>query len=288
MWHWSRKPWIALKVLGPGGNYPSFSIRRSGHLYVPDGSIVWSAVLQPPLPDDWETGEFTPLSPQQIALFSAITLCERDPWNNGNPVITHGADLYLDPEVVGCDLAAPEVEAQLRQCIAEQEVSQGGVTDARLPGSAYSIGPMGSLEDALALLDLIDTSDELLLAGLARLLGACRLISPPMYELEEAAISMFISMGAALEYIRQSLIQEDGGDVPFSSVSGYLEATFPEGGVVAEYFREMYEYRVVATHPSSRLGDYWAIPLMVGDVYHLRKSMLILYRHIILGDTPDE
>jgi hypothetical protein len=288
VWHWSRKPWIALKVLGRSGSYPSFTIRQPGHLYVPEPDLVWTAVLQPPLPDDWEVGEFTPLSPQQIALFSAIALCERDPWNNGYPVVTHGIDAYLDPETVGFDLSDPSVEATLRQFLADKSAAGEGLTSVWESQNVYTIRDVGAYDDALELLANIDTADELLLAGLARLLGACRLLSSPAQEIEEASISMFISMGAALEHLRQVLAGQNGAELPFSRVSEYLEETFPDGAGVADYFREMYETRVIATHPSSRFGDYWAIPLMVGDVYHFRKSMMILYRHIILGDIPDE
>ncbi len=94
-------------------------------------------------------------------------------------------------------------------------------------------------------------------------------------------------MGAALEYIRLQLCETMGSsNVPFSEVSNYFRRTFPHGDEVAEYFELRYEERIIATHPANRWGEFWAVPLMMGDVYHLRKSLIGLYRHILLGEVP--
>ena len=281
MWHWSSKPLIAIKLLSESGHYPDFAIREPRHLYLPGSELTWTAVLQPSLPDDWEVAEFTPLSPEQVALFSAVALCESDPWNNGIPLLTHATDAVADPREVGSDLSDPTTIVRLRQIAESAAVNRWR---RRPSGSSerFHIRRFGSAEDAHDLLTNIDTSDELLLAGLARYLGACRLIATTN-ELEEASLSLFISMGAGLEFIRQSLAT-DNEDVPFKRVSEHLAEAFPQGIEVAEYFEEMYDTRVVAIHPSSRFGDYWTVPLMVDDVFWLRQSLIGLYRYILLGD----
>src|SRR5690348_7568840 len=117
MWHWSKKPVIALKALARNGSYPSFEIRRAGHLYLPREDLTWSAVVQPSLPADWEVGEFTPLSPEQVALFASIALSERDPWNNGVPLLTHWVSAFADPAEVGADLRDSTTIGRLNEII---------------------------------------------------------------------------------------------------------------------------------------------------------------------------
>ena len=278
---WARKTFISIRVLGSAGRYPSFSIQTPDHVYHASPDLVWTAAVQHPLPEEWELSEFTPLTPEELRLLSAITLCEADPWNRGLPIVTHWGYRILDPEIVGFDLSVPSAfEALSTEAakIGPAPESYRHHTDSR-----YCVTGVGNLPDALDLLANIDTSDQLLLAGLARLLGANRLLS--VNEPEEAAIILFISMGAALEFIRLQLSAQGGaGEVPFSAVEDYFKRTFPDGDAIADYFVERYEERVIATHPSSRYGEFWVPPLMMGDVYGLRKSLLSLYRHILLGE----
>lgn len=286
---WSRKPFVAIRILGEDGQYPSFEIRSPTHLFIPGADITWSAVFQPALPEDWDIGECTSLMPEEVRLFSAISLCEVNPWDNGMPIVTNKSFTHMPVSNSDYDLSSP---ASLHHLLSTVATITSESTPRIRPNhrgsesSPYDIRELGDKDDALNLLANIDCSDQLLLAGLARLLGAGRLLSSAN-EPEEAAISLFISMGAAIEFIRQSLCYQRGtASVPFSDVHTYLSSTYPSGNQIAEYFEEMYEHRVIATHPASRFGEFWAPPLMMGDVYALRKHLLVLYRHIALGERP--
>lgn len=153
------------------------------------------------------------------------------------------------------------------------------------PRGGYSRHTAGSRSEALALLEQVDVSDQLLLAGLSRLLSAQRLMSDG-HHAEEAALALFTSMGAAMDFLRQALPNDGAGELSYSDVYEYLRATFPHGDHVVDYFEEMYNLRVIAMHPSSRFGDYWNVPMMRCDLYDLPKSLMALYRHIITGETP--
>jgi hypothetical protein len=279
---WSRKTFISVRVLGSAGQYPSFSLRTQGHLYQASQDLVWTAVVQRPLPEDWELSEFTPLVPEEIRLLGAITLCEADPWNHGMPLVTNWLTKVAEPEIIGFDLRAPGTFDSLSATAAT--IGAAPESHRHDSGTRYCVRDIGSPNDALDLLTNIDGSDQLLLAGLARLLGANRLLE--LSEPEEAAIILFVSMGAALERIRQHLCAEAGiDDVPFTAVHDYFKRTFPDGDDIADYYAARYEERVIATHPANRYGEFWAPPLMMGDVYHLRKSLISLYRHIVLGEV---
>jgi hypothetical protein len=285
---WSRKPFLAVRILGRHGVYPAFEISTPGHIFVADEHIVWSAVVQAPLPEDWEIGEFTQLMPEEVRLLSAVGLSERDTWEMGQPLITHWAHSHVPLSSVDFDLTAAanrdlaSATARALGTGPEQALYEGKLTK-------YVIRPdLGSHEDAIDLLNNIDSNDQLVLAGLARLLGASRVLFVAG-EPEEAAISFLISMEAALEYLRLHLCDTLGTtNVPFAEVSNYLRNTFPHGEEVAEYFELRHDERIMATHPSNRFGEFWTIPLMMGDIYHLRKTLIALYRHLFLGEIPED
>jgi len=278
---WSRKHFIAVRLLGPQGHYPRFDFRSPAHVFVAEDDLVWSAVLQPPLPSDWELGETPVLVPEEVRLFAAVTLCESDPWNNGMPIIAHWDQTHLPVPGSDVDLSAPQQFERLRAAVGA--LGPPTASSGNPISLSYHISDVGSIDDAVELLANIDSSDQLILAGLARLLGANRLLSVA-HEPEEAAISLFISMGAALEFMRLSLAGDSGNDVPFAKVSEYLRQTFPAGQDLVEYFDARNEERVIAIHPANRFGEFWAPPLMMSDVYHLRKTIMQIYRHILLGE----
>jgi hypothetical protein len=110
---WSRKPFVAVRTFGTHGSYPNFEIRSSSHLFIPTAELVWSAVLQPALPEDWEVGEFTPLVPEEVRLLSSIALCEPDIAQRGMPILTHWANSHVDPAVIGFDLTDENTFTQI-------------------------------------------------------------------------------------------------------------------------------------------------------------------------------
>lgn len=283
---WGHKPFVAVRLLGTHGHYPSFDIRTPSHLFVSGDKVCWSAVVQPALPDDWELGESTALVPEEVRLYSAIALSEADPWTNGRPIITHWADKYLDIGPDQCDLQSPELFARLEETVAQFGAPPIIASFGRPNGSPYMRSDVGSRDDALSILENVDASDQLLLAGLARLLGGTRLIFAA-HEMEEAALSLFVSMGASLEFLRLCLAEQQSQDaVSFDAVYQYLSEVYPADSGVAEYYEYMYEHRLAATHPANRLGEFWAPPLMADDIYHLQKHLTVLYRHIALGERP--
>ena len=105
-------------------------------------------------------------------------------------------------------------------------------------------------------------------------------------EPEAASLSLFVSMGAATEFIKQHLEHAQAKTASYADVYSYLKGLYPYGEEFVAFLEEMYEHRVIATHPSSRFGDYWTPPLMTSDVYDFRKYVMGIYRHILLGETP--
>jgi hypothetical protein len=274
-----RLPSILVRIMAPHGAYPSFDIKTPGHLFISTDSCIWSAVVQQRLPDEWERSEIVLLLPEEVRLFGAVSFCERDPFSNGQPAIALGHGFFKDPEFVGYDLSSDATFAALSEAVRSQPTQQ------RLPPERDAwIGNYGTLDDALDLLRNFDANDQLLIAGVARYLAGSRLMHGS--EREESAHAFFASMSAGLEYVRQSLSQTEKRDVSFSEVHTHLESIYPEGSELSDYLEEVYEQRVTATHPSGRFGEYWTPPVMQGDIYHLRRHIILLYRYILLSEPP--
>lgn len=273
---WGREPYLALRVLGAEGIYPSFEIRSATHVFIATPALVWTAVVQQPLPHEWERGEVVSLVPEEVRLLSAISLCERNPWDKPRAAVTHLAHDHIPSWDGRIDLTDPNTF----------ELVQDKARSLAPPNLAYTVRHLGSRNDALAILERIDTDDQLLLAGLARFLGGKRLATAHN-EREEAVISLFVAMGAGLEFVRLHLSYQVGRDASFEDVHEYLRRALPHGEHLGDFFAAQYEERIVATHPSNRLGEFWAPPIMADDLYDLEKALIVLFRHIILDEGEE-
>jgi hypothetical protein len=277
---WGRRPFLAVRILGTDGYYPGSSLRSATHQYGADDRVVWTAVVQEPLPEDWETSENPTLIPEEIRLNAALAFSEADPWHGGMPTVTIGSTRWEKEVEDDFDLESESGAALIHAALArlqEQMPSQ----------SRFRLGDVGNAGDALALLQNFDSTDELLLAGVGNFHAGSRLMSSRILELEAAALCLFVSMGAALEFIRLHLNESRGSaNISFAEVHKYLGDVYPEGNFLPEYLEEMYEHRVIATHPAGRFGEYWTPPLMVDDIYDLRKHLIVIFRHILLDERP--
>lgn len=276
---WGQRPFLAVRLLGSDGYYPHMGIRSPTHRYEASEELVWTAVLQKPLPEGWEAPEHPTLIPEEIRLLAALAFSEGDPWSHGMPVLTLGSARWEENVEEGFDLTSKDGVARI-------DVALGNL---RKPGvnPRFQLRPTRTDEDPVALLENFDSEDELLLAGVNSLHTAVRLLSPHINELEAASLCLFVAMGAALEFIRLHLNDARGtANTSFAEVHQYLGMVYPAGNVLPDYLERMYEHRLIATHPAGRFGEYWTPPLMVGDIYDLRKHLIVIFRHIILGERP--
>jgi len=277
---WFRKPFIAVRILGPDSNLPALNFCHAEHAFVATEDIAWTAVIQPALSRDWLLSELTELVPEEIRLLVAATLCEADPWNNGMPSITHAINGHFEI-IEGDDLTADATldrVAMIAGKLAEDAAIKRGVYHVR--------EGFGSEDDAAQILANFPEDDELLLAGAARLLECNRLIA--LHERDAAALSLFVSLGAALEYLRYHVqeVRKLSTLPSHGSVIEYLTELYPKGFELTEYLEKVNAQRVIAIHPSSRFGDFWTPPLMADDLYFLCKHLSQLYRHILLEERP--
>lgn len=274
---WGRRPYLAVRLLGEDGYYPDFALRSPTHRYEACAHGVWIAVIQKPLPDGWETSEHPTLIPEEIRLLGAIAFAEGDPWSNGMPVLTLGSGRWEEEVEDGFDLSSSDADARVAAALGQLRKQRAS--------PVFELRPTGEEEDAVALLKNFDSEDELLLAAVNSFHTAVRLLN--IREMEAASLCLLVSMGAALEFIRLSLNDSRGtANTSFAEVHQYLGEVYPEGSSLPDYLEEMYEHRVISIHPAGRFGEYWTTPLMVGEIYDLRKHLIVIFRHIILGERP--
>jgi len=284
---WGRKPFLAVRLLGRDGYYPRFRISTKAHRFEATDDLVWMAVVQSPLPADWETSESPTFIPEEIRLITAISLCVADPWHDGIPTVTRLSDRWEEVVDGDIDLTSEAGEARVRDVVATLQERHRDRMATALRADFKPTGDLGSEDDALSILGNFDMEDELLLAGLANLHTAARLMGIRYHEPEASALCMFVAMSAALEFIRLHLNEVRGtANTSFAEVHAYLGTVYPAGNFIPEYLEEVYEHRIIAIHPAGRFGEYWTPPLMADDVFDLRKHLMVIYRHIILGEAP--
>jgi hypothetical protein len=255
-------------------------------VFVASEEAVWTAVVQPPLPENWERAELVTFTPQEVRLFAAVFLSEADPFENGavSPQLWTGRQIPIDgPDP---DLSSENFLASVPDML-ERLRKDAGESDWAAPQreGPYILQDTGTLQDAQMLLESVQTDDQLLLAGLYRLLSGLRLHAERQF-LEEAFVQFSISLSAALEFIRLVLEEREGRQQRFEHVYAYFRETFWFGDPFSDWLEWMYELRVMAFHPASRYGEAWVPPVMVGMAYELQKWLTIIYRHIILGELP--
>lgn len=270
MWPW--KPELRVRAILEGSLLPDFSIAGPDFAFISVPGSAWTAVNEPPLSEDWEWGEAVGMSPAEIRLYAALLLSEPNPWEKGQFTLVPGP---LFVEAVGADLSLPSVQADVSQRI-DTHFSATDLRRAR----EVNVG-VGSASEALRVYDQIDGEDQLLLAGLGRLVQAQRLLVTGWAE--DAALPLFIAMGASFEFLRQCL-EEQRGSTSMDDVYEYIDNNLPEDSEASEWFKWMYEERIVAVHPANRFGEFWTSPMMTGQVFELRRSLHSLYRHIITDD----
>ncbi len=101
--------------------------------------------------------------------------------------------------------------------------------------------------------------------------------------IEEAAINAYISLEAALTIILRNIASVDRKSPKIADALQYIEATFPHGAGLADYFRLSYDNRIRTLHPESRFGASWAAPLMADDYLETYDELTSVYRHILTG-----
>jgi hypothetical protein len=150
------------------------------------------------------------------------------------------------------------------------------------PSGDYYLRDRGKAKHVLKILRRVDPSDDLLLRGLAKFQSALYLIRLPPF-MEEAAVAAFVSREAAFLMIKENLERERGQRCKLDDVTAHIREVFPTGEPFADVLDMDHEARLMFVHPKTEFGVYWCPPVFRQECYDSVKTLMHLYRYILLG-----
>ncbi len=84
---------------------------------------------------------------------------------------------------------------------------------------------------------------------------------------EEAALSTYISLEAALRFLRAGLRDHFGREFSFPETHAYIADAIHLGDPLSQYFQDCWENRVMLVHPESRPAPTTIPPLLADHFY---------------------
>lgn len=272
---------VFVRLLSPVGTYPSYRIATPDHCLVASEELAWSAVRQWSEDEHCRRGEIARYWPEEIRFYAALSLVEPHPRTYGRFSIRPvGWTKELEGIPEGQPLTSDDLQSRASDLA--RELADSSSTWRFGFGRAaqeYSLRDKYSPEEIVRIMACIPPSDPLLLRGLSKFLIAGELF--PSY-LEEAGLAAFISLEAALEYIRQWL---DPDHASFDDVFDHIREVFPTGDPFATELELAHDARTVIVHPSSRFGEFWTPPVHREECLEMLHYLVYLYRYILLEEV---
>lgn len=279
-------PRILFRLLSKRSRLPKDDIITSTHLLCSSAATPWSAVLQRVTPGGEEYSEVAVFAPEEVQLFGALALALPDPGLNGQ--------VGVEPLSHSISIDIPARRLNFRSLEIRQVLMRRA---SRLLAKLAVCRDEGHCPDyvrtchalaapTLELIRSIDIRDRLLIRGLSKFLSA-RALSHEWWYLEEAGMAAFISLEAALCIIRQHLESKTKRPASFDDAYDYIRATFTGGATLVDWLLDLYDFRTITVHPSSRFGEFWNPPMEADHCLEAIDWLVSIYRHILIGEIPN-
>ena len=279
---------LIIRAFGERGRYPMFRLETPTHLYVPSSDGVYGAVLEPAASGLHEFPEVAWYSPQEIRLYAAVTLVgERmehegwvvfEPWSVGHPI-----EVPNDTNLLAAD-SRDLIASELATLV---DVTARHAGTRRVSDVPYELVAIGDPYRCQRLVHAIDPTDDLCLRGLSKLITAAALTRHFAF-MEEAALSAYISLEAALSLLRRQIGDGEGDATSYDDAFEYLRARFPTGSRLVAFMKDLYEVRTMIVHPTTKHGTHWSPPMFADDCYEAIEWLVVFYRYLLLGELPEE
>jgi hypothetical protein len=257
-------------------------------LYVATEDIVFTVVEGKPydqVESQFPYSEMAWASPQEVRFWSSILLCED---GDGPKILFYPR--YTSSgvlQVTDLDFRDRGNQKAITSLVLEAERSETNVGTIQ-----YSVFDTEvNLERQPEFYRKISETDHVLLRGITCLIK-CDMLSRHLEFSEEATIVAFIALDASFAIV-SNLLKESGISNPTASDAGkWLDETFnrPMGIEPGErkYFEEIYEQRILTMHPRSRFGECPFAPLMVDDLFDLRRDLREVFAFVVAGTHGPE
>ncbi len=273
---------VFLRVMHPSGIYPEQSFIHSDAVFLSEPEFVLSVTRVEANVRELEGfgSELSWASVAEIQLWGAVTLS-----------IPEGSGIYhaypspwsrsLDP------LELPAIDLGDADCLDTFKSVGHELTVDRFPERYTSAYTRHEHPDSAVarrkLYHALSARDPLLLRGVSCLMKGWVLWEHDLFR-EEAALSVFIAMEAALDYLRHALGAQAGQELSYEGVHRHLANTMHLGEPLSQYLKMCWDNRVMLAHPNSRQGCYAIPPLIADDFYETYEALVSVYRFILIGE----
>jgi len=269
---------ILLRVMHPRGIYPADDLHHRDAVFISDPQYVISVTRVDA--SDGVLSELQWASVAEIHLWAAVTLSIPEGSGIYHVYPTNWAR-YIDP------LELPSLDLSDEHCVQEfcnigSELTVDRLS-AGLLGSYMRRENDGGSIARQKLYRALSARNPLIMRGANCLLKGWMLWSHDVFG-EEAALSIFIAMEAALDYLRLSLSEQQQKELGFNDVHDHLTRTIHLGEPLSQYLRLCWENRIKLAHPNSKHGCWSIPPLVADDFYETYEALVTLYRFILLGE----
>jgi len=281
--HFSSDLALRVRVFSAKGLYPKGVLATERGLYVATEDIVFTVVEGKPydqVESKFPYSEMAWASPQEVRFWSSIILCE----DGDGPKI-----LFYPKHIEAGVLQSKDIDLRdtSNQMLITSLVREGIGPEENFDRGQFSIFDTEvNLERQPEFYSRISETDHILLRGMTCLIK-CDMLSRYHEFAEEATIVAFIALDASFALV-SSLLRKSGISNPSASDAGkWLDDTFnrPMGIDPGErrYFEEIYEQRILTMHPGSRFGECPFAPLMLDDLFDLRRDLREIFAYLVTG-----
>lgn len=279
---------LRVRMFRPFGSYPRGSFATEGCLYYASEDCVFTAVVSQPY-DQRDTSfpysEMTWATPQELRFWASIILCEDTEGPRVMLYPEYSAVGFIEP--VDLDLQSPATQKKLKALVSKHAESQSGFKVQSFSLFDKEVNLVRQPE----FFGAITEDDHVLLRGIACLIK-CDMLSRHVEFIEEATIVSFIALDASFALVL-NLLRKSGINNPTAQDAGqWLDDTFNKPiGIMEEsgkYFEAFYEQRVLTMHPLSRYGCCPFAPLMVDDMFQLRREIREIFAFLVAGKHGPE
>jgi hypothetical protein len=285
--NWKLEKGILIRAYMPLGFYPKSVFSMPESSFVIGDDLIFSAVRFQELEIEDYYIEKEWLKQEEIRLLSALELAV--PVEKGK-VYAYPHPLCFKIEDKNYDLSNKNILDQIKNdltLILQKQKNNFWQTVEPPPilgGPNYKYNEnTQDLKRQINIFKAIDLKDHLLIRGLGALIKGHLLFIHHIFH-TEACISMHIAMEATLQIILRHL-RKTMQNPSNKDASLYLGKSFNSKYIPEKYFEEYYKDRILAVHPSNRIGTFPDAPLNSDDFLHLYDDLKSVYDFLITGNV---
>jgi len=287
--NWNIKEGILIRSYMPLGFYPKKALNLSNSAFVIDNHLIFSVVRFEAVELEEYYIEREWIIPEEIQLLSALALAVED--DNGK-VYAYPHPVAFKIKDEGYDLSDKDTLKEFRKALIKRLKNEDNrfwhTVDPppALGGPEYRFNENANdVERQIEIYNSIDLKDHLLIRGLGAFLKGDLLSVHHIFH-TEACISLHIAMEATLQIILRRL-RNTMQNPSNKDASEYLGQAFQSKYIPENYFEDYYRDRIVAVHPSNRIGTFPEAPLAADDFYDLYDQLRSVYDFLVTGNIRE-